>query len=226
MGALHMHVQNWPMEQKGSSWVAFQTVEVLPRSGWGGAGPWGRMAEWVEAASNPSPSCPSWHWSPSPSPPWSCPAEEWLQHSLENLKLQPRSLEPKSRAQQCNASPQKEEKLRKQVWFEVDEELSEELDLPSDLILFLAEGTAPKQRNTPSLPAWPPPPPQKVPSTAMPWQEDPGLKFQQHHSLVNPTHDPGQGRKREAGPCEVSMLVDHRRDVSAQQPSSPLVVGD
>ena len=46
-----------------------------------------------------------------------------------------------------------EEKLRKQVWFEVDKELGDKPNLPSDLTLFLAEGTTPKQGNASSLPA-------------------------------------------------------------------------
>ena len=56
-------------------------------------------------------------------------------------------------ATQC--LPQKEEKPRKQVWIKVDEELVNEPDLPSDLSHLLAEGTAPEQRNTPSLTARP-----------------------------------------------------------------------
>ena len=43
-------------------------------------------------------------------------------------------------------SPQKEEKPRKQVWFETDEELGAELDLLADLGHFLTEGTAPAKR--------------------------------------------------------------------------------
>ena len=40
--------------------------------------------------------------------------------------------------------PAEEEKPGKQVQFEVDEQLDNELDLPSDLAHFLAEGTAPE----------------------------------------------------------------------------------
>ena len=46
--------------------------------------------------------------------------------------------------------PQKEEKLRRQVQFETDEELGAEPDLPADLTDFLTEGAAPDQKNTPS----------------------------------------------------------------------------
>ena len=88
---------------------------------------------------SPSPSCPSQHQSPSPSPPLFCPADERLHYSMENLKLQPRSQESKSRTRWCDASPQREEKPRKQVQFEVDEELGNEPNLPSDSTLFLAE---------------------------------------------------------------------------------------
>ena len=63
---------------------------------------------------------------------------------MENLKLQPNSQEAKDRAQLCDASQQKEEKPRKQVWFKVDKELGNELDLPSDLAHYLAEGTTPE----------------------------------------------------------------------------------
>ena len=72
---------------------------------------------------------------------------------MENLKLQLKSQESKSRTQWCNASLQTEEIPRKQVQFEVDEELSNEPNLPSDLTLFLAEGAALKQSNAPSSPA-------------------------------------------------------------------------
>ena len=69
---------------------------------------------------------------------------------MENLELQTKSQESKDRAWQHDASLQKGEKPRKQVQFEVDEELGDEPDLPSDLAHFLAEGTAHEQRNTPS----------------------------------------------------------------------------
>ena len=84
------------------------------------------------------------------------------------------------RAGHGNASLQKEEKLRKQVQFKVDE-LGNELDLPSDLILFLGDGavkecslsTCPAAHPTKSsqhshaLTGWPQP---KVPAAVSPSQ--------------------------------------------------------
>ena len=58
---------------------------------------------------------------------------------MENLCLQPRSWESRSRTWWCDVSPYAEEKLRKQVWFEVDEELGNEPNLPTNMTLFLAE---------------------------------------------------------------------------------------
>ena len=144
---------------------------------------------------SPSPSHPSQHQSPSPSPPQSHPADEQLHCSLKILKLQPKSWESKSRTWWSDTSPQKEEKSREQVWFKVDEELGNEPDLPSDLTLFLAKGVTPKKRNASSLTAKLPTPP-KAPSTAIPWQEEPSLKFWQQHPLINPTHGPRQERER------------------------------
>ena len=74
---------------------------------------------------------------------------------MENLRLQPKSQESKDRAWQLKASPQKEEKPRKQFQFQVNEELGEELGLPLDLTHFLVEGAAPEQRNAPNLTARP-----------------------------------------------------------------------
>ena len=76
---------------------------------------------------------------PLPIPLQSHPADEWFHHSMENLEFQPKSQESKNRAQWHDASLQKEEKPRKQVQFEVDEELGDELDLPSDLTHFVAK---------------------------------------------------------------------------------------
>ena len=143
---------------------------------------------------SPSSACPSQHQSSSPSPPWSCPADKWLHCSMENLQLQPRSQESKSRTQWCYASLQAEENPRKQVQFKVDEELGDEPSFPSDLTLFLTEGAASKWSNAPSLPANCPPPP-RAPSTAMTWQEGPVLKFQLYYPMVNPAFYPKQGQE-------------------------------
>ena len=102
---------------------------------------------------SPSPAYPSQCQSPSPSPPRSSPVDEQLHHSLENLCLQPRSLESRSRTQQCDASLNAEEKLKKQVWFKMDEGLGDELNLPIDITLFFAEGMAPQQSSTPNSPS-------------------------------------------------------------------------
>ena len=102
---------------------------------------------------SPSPSHPRQLQSLSPSPPWSHP-EEQLHCSMEGLKLQ-----HKNWVWQQDTSPQKEEKPRKEVQFEADEELGAETDMPAELVHFLAEEVLT---------------PPKTPSTALPWQEEHG----------------------------------------------------
>ena len=43
--------------------------------------------------------------------------------------------------------PQREEKPRKQVWFEAEEELGAKPDLPTELVHFLAEGVPPPAKS-------------------------------------------------------------------------------
>ena len=74
---------------------------------------------------------------------------------METLKLQLKSQKSKDRACGHDVLPLKEEKPRKQVCFKADEELGEELDLPSDLTHFVVGDTAPEWWNTPILTAWP-----------------------------------------------------------------------
>ena len=73
-----------------------------------------------------------------PYAPWSHPTDEWLCHSMKSLHLQPTSHESRSRAWWNDAPTLAEEKLKKQVWFDVDEELGNDATLPLGLILFLA----------------------------------------------------------------------------------------
>ena len=89
----------------------------------------------------------------------------------------------------------------------------------------LSWGHSPQWWNTARLTAELPTP-TKAPSTAMPQQEEPSLKFWSQHPLVIPLTVPSDARKREARPCKVSMPSDHRGDVSVQQPSFPLMEGD
>ena len=97
------------------------------------------------------PSMPNQHQSASPSPKQSCPADEQLNYSMERLKLQLSLQRSRSRERQCD-TPTLGEKPRKQVHFEVGEELGKELNLPTDLALFLAEGAS-TERTTKQLPA-------------------------------------------------------------------------
>ena len=74
------------------------------------------------------------------------------------------------------------------------QELGDEPNLPTDITLFLADGMAPEQSSTPSSPSQLPTP-TKAPSTAMPQQEGPSLKFHLYHPKVNPTLNPKQGQE-------------------------------
>ena len=76
--------------------------------------------------------------------------------------------------------------------FEVDEELGNVPNLPTNIALFLADGMTPEQSSAPSQPAQMPTP-TKTPSTAMLQQEGPDLKFQLSHPMVSHTLNPKQG---------------------------------
>ena len=95
------------------------------------------------------PPCPIQCQSPFPSPPWSLPADEWLCHSMEHLHLQPRPHKSRSRVQ-WDDTPIEETPRRKQVKFDMDEELGNEPTLPMDLTLFFVEGMATEWDNAPS----------------------------------------------------------------------------
>ena len=99
---------------------------------------------------NPPPH-PIWHQSPSPSPPQSLPANKCLSCSMEQLHLYKRLCKSRSRVQQ-GGIPIEERPRRKQVQFDVGEELGDEPMLPMDLTCFLAVGKGPEQDNAPSSP--------------------------------------------------------------------------
>ena len=96
-------------------------------------------------------------------------------HSLEGLNL-----EPWKWAWWQDTFPWREENLRKQVQFEVEEELGAEPDLPTELVYFLAEGV-------PLL--------LRAPNTALPQQGEPDQRFQSQLPPVNPAHSPGKGQE-------------------------------
>ena len=100
------------------------------------------------------------HQSPSPSPPWSLPANEQLSHSMEHLYLQQRPHESRSRERQ-GYTPTEERPRRKQVRFDVGEELGDEPTLSTDLTHFLAEGGGPEWDNATSSPTPEPRDPQQ-----------------------------------------------------------------
>ena len=137
------------------------------------AGPWGwrQPSEHREdhltgqAGLNRQPSCsrdrtryhqsPSAWWpsrcrSPFPSPTWPHPANKLLSCSLEGLHLQLRSHKFWSRAWQDTPTPTVEKQRKKQVRLDVDEEMGDDPTLPLDLTLFLVEGMAEEQDDTPS----------------------------------------------------------------------------
>ena len=130
---------------QGPDWED-QTLEVKQQDGWSHLDrrrTCSRGRSGLRQCPSPSPSHPSWNWSPSLSPPWCNTADKQLHCSVENLKLQPISgIQGQGIAMWCLL--QKEEKPRKQVWFKIDEELGDELDLPSDLAHFVAMGAAQK----------------------------------------------------------------------------------
>ena len=103
-----------------------------------------------------------------PWPPWSHPADKQLSHSMKDLNLQPRPHESRSRAWWDDAPTPAEEKLRKQVRFDVEGELGNDPMFPQGLTLFLVEGTAREWDDAPS-PSTPMPedsqwPPQHCPT--------------------------------------------------------------
>ena len=126
---------------------------------------------------------------------------QWVAQALhENtLNLQPRPHKSRSRALWDDAPTLAEEKLKKQVWFDVEGDLGDDLTLPPGLTLFLAEGTAKEQEDAPS-PYTPMDSPQVPPSEGFqhpqPIQEGSGLKTQPDHLLVNPCPNPNQGQRR------------------------------
>ena len=76
----------------------------------------------------------------------------------------------------------------------MDEELGNELNLPTNLALFSAEGTAPEQSSAPSLPAQLPIP-TKTPKHSHALKGGPDLKVQLYDPMVNPALDPENGQE-------------------------------
>ena len=113
---------------------------------------------------------------------------------MKDLNFHTRPHKPRSRAWQ-NDAPMPAEKPKKQVRFDVEGDLGNDLILPPGLTLFLMECLAEEQDDAPdpvtSLPEESfQPPPSKVPSTAPPIQKEPVLKLLPGHLLVNPNPDP------------------------------------
>ena len=118
---------------------------------------------------------------------------------MEDLHLEPRSHESKRRVQWDDTPTPAEEKSqrRKQIRFDVDEDLGNDPTLPMGLTLLLAEDMAEKWNDTPcsSTPvpieahSWPL---LKSPSAIAPTWEGASLKYQPNHPLV----DPNQGLKK------------------------------
>ena len=130
---------------------------------------------------SPLPKHPGRHQSPCPSPPWSHPTDKWLSCSLGDLHLHPQPRKSQSRVwrgyahmhtaghlpplqKPMNECPPRKQK-KKQVWFDVDEDLGHNPTLPTDLTTFLLGDTAKEWDNIPSpsppLPMDPPQPPHR-----------------------------------------------------------------
>ena len=87
--------------------------------------------------------------SPSPSPPRSSPAGEWLCLYMRDLKLQSRTWVSRSTVWQSRSPTPVEDKLKKQVRFNIDDKLGSEPTLPPPgMTLFLAKGETVKWPNT------------------------------------------------------------------------------
>ena len=151
---------------------------------------------------SPSPQCPSQCQSPSPRPPQSHPANEQLTHSLDDLNLQLRSHKSQSRVWHDDAPTPTEEKQqrKKQVSFDMDEELGDDPTLPPGLTLFLAEGTVKEWDDTPSSST--PMPldspwlvPSKGPQSHPTYTGEPGWRSLPNPPLLN--WDANQGQKRD-----------------------------
>ena len=153
---------SWALGAESAMWLREDHL-----AGWLGSR---RQCSWSKErprwCQSPLPWWPSRYQSPYPSPQWSHPADEWFNHPLKDLHLQPRSHESWSRAWPVDAPTPTEEKQwrKKQIRFDVDEELGDDPTLPPGLTLFLAEGMAKEQDDAPScltpMPVdspWPPP---------------------------------------------------------------------
>ena len=120
--------------------------------GWEGNAPvLGKGIGW-SSTRGPLPQTLSQCQSPFPNLQQSHPTNEWLSHSMEDLHIQLRSHKSWSRAWWDDAPTPTEEKpkRKKQVRFDVDEELGNDPTLPWGLTLFLAEGIAEEQDDIPS----------------------------------------------------------------------------
>ena len=104
-------------------------------------------SRWCQSSSPPGPSqCQP----PSPSPPWYHLADKWHSHCMKHLHLQLSPHESRSRAQWDDATIEGRQPRRKQVRFDMDEELGKDPTLPPDLALFLVEGMAAEWDDAPS----------------------------------------------------------------------------
>ena len=146
---------------------------------------------------SPCPTHLSQHQSPFPSPPQSHPADEQLHCSMENFHLWPRSqgIWEQDTVMQCLPAGWGRNwgSMFSSRWTKSG---GDELNLHTDLTLFLAEGMAPKWSSTPSLPAWTAHP-TKSPQHSHALTGGPSLKFQLHHPMVDPALDPKKGPGRE-----------------------------
>ena len=153
------------------------------------------------------------------SPSRSLPIGKRLHHSMGTFELC--SGVTKDRTSWHDASLLKEAKPRKHVWFQVNEELGDEPDLPADLVQFLAEGTRFEQQDVPSL----------ITDTTNPQPSlaaSGGMAQSASNRFLQPIPFTVQhkARKGEARPHQTSPPVDYWRDVPVWEPPSQLVEGD
>ena len=158
----------------------------------------------------PPPQCASRCQSPSPSPPWSHHADKQLSHSMKNLDLQTRPCESKRRVQWSDAPTPAEEKMKKQVRFDVEGDLGDAPMLPQGLTLFLVEGMAEKWDDTPglftSIPKSSPQPPLEGPQHC-PFQSQPFVGWSQSWPQSKPEEPDPVNQPHRWIHVEMEMIV-------------------